>query len=307
MMKTLILSWLSIAAMASQLAAAVEGGLPLPAGNFTVAWEATDGMMGKTVTVYRVAPTHFAPQVVSNMLTEMSFTDQERQPPFPDHPGAIQYAIDGKRRYLSFIPSSGRVVYEDQDAIALPRAIQGVPSEKEALERAISLIKILGIERHQMLGKPDSPVPTYSSGVMEAGYFDKVAKKHVKEPCARIIIFFRQVDGWKLKDAGISIRFGNEGRISSLDAVWPTLEAHSRGEVVRTELERQMREGRCIWEWTARVDGLKKLTIKKVTPHYLFEEDQELVRPYAVMDVIADFGDTNLPGQVCCPLLKTDE
>ncbi len=306
-MKVVLTLLLGILSIPLQGDAVVEGGMPLPAGEFTVMWGMADAVIGKTVTVYRVVPTEFPTQVVSNMMAELSFAHKEKLPPLTDYPEIIRYKTEDERRYLSFIPASGRVVYEDQDAIALSQAIQGVPTEKEALERALSLIKMLGIERHQMLGKPDSPVPTYSSGAMEAGYFDKVAKKHVKEPCARIIIFFRQVDGWKLKDAGIWIRFGNHGRLSSLDVIWPTLQAHSRGNIERTGLERSLRSGRCIWEWTARVEGLKKLTIKKVTPHYLFEEGQELVRPYAVLEVTADFGDTNLPAQVCCPLLETDQ
>ena len=122
---------------------------------------------------------------------------------------------------------------------------------------------------------------------------------------------------------GFSIEFGSHGKIRSFSLVWPNLEpAQTSLSASPKEIIRYIREHRVMIlpdnkpNYFGRVTTLAKartFTITKITPYFtegIFGEvptsdrPPEFITPFAELEGIADFGNSNVTVRLLCPIIS---
>jgi hypothetical protein len=150
--------------------------------------------------------------------------------------------------------------------------------------------------------------------------------------CARGIYLTRKLDGIGFfgnandMSEGFSIEFGSHGQIRSFQLVWPNLERNRNSPTAsREEIIRCIREQRILvfpnndeLNYFERIKGLasaKTFTITKITPYYgegVFgktppdDSPPEFITPFAELEAIADFGNSNAAVRLVSPIILSD-
>jgi len=149
--------------------------------------------------------------------------------------------------------------------------------------------------------------------------------------CGRRVALARCVDGIDFYGSdpteGFSIEFGSHGKTRSFSIVWPDLKRDEKCQIatpqqiitcIRAHKTPVIPNGDEGSPYFARINALanaKKFTITKITPYYdegvlgevpTNNEPSKLVAPFAELEAVADFGNSNLTIRLFSPVLSSE-
>ncbi|HTD66337.1 MAG TPA: hypothetical protein VK846_07395 [Candidatus Limnocylindria bacterium] len=273
--------------------------------------------MPLSIATYRRVPTRFSPRVIQTCMDLGGWTMKQRtnvpgSPPnsntnflfFPNKDGIGRLGVD---------PDKGIIDYLDEKAHASASGnAKRVPTDKEAQDLARSFLKKLDIDESNLVHHADGTLRMYGGRSIQG-------RRGVEEVITRSVYLTRQVDHIPFnglgQNGGIWITLGDHAKISELRVVWPTLQLiERRTTATRAELEERIRQGKAILVSSetsdvilANLSSLTKLTVKQITPVYRggngFELD-EVIQPFASLDVVAHFPRTNYQAMIDCSIFS---
>ena len=275
-----------------------------------VFWAAPTNDLPTTLMVYKVVPQQFSKEVMSNILAITSFK-----------PRALKLSPDKKtmhwednrggamRRRLTISPALGWIDYLDTKAVEIStNAAKGVPSFEEVERLALEYCRRLGGDTNQLAMHPTSR--TYNHRTL---FNKKGGDMILEDVTARGIMVTRQVDGIRFAGSsgrgGLYIEFANQSKLHALTMNWRNLQPHQRHKTANPNaIVAWVAAGKAVEPNPAEdASQARKLTITKITPYYLGEvggAPQDLVLPFAQLEVVADLEGTNKATLVLhCPII----
>src|SRR5882724_1675734 len=296
--------FLLVAAPALADSLPLEGPAYHPA-ELTIEWKASTEQLPKSFWVYKVIPQNFSAGVISNAMAIGNF--QPRNLAKPADKNLIQFRDAGPHpsHYLKIALGAGWMEYYDGQAkMPIGEPIEGVPDEHKVEVLARDYLHQFGIDRSQVLAKRGYAGDERKGTLSAAGADTDV------EVVAREISLIRQIDGipfyGKGNLGGFWIQFGNHGKVSGFDLVWPNLLPHElRTTASVDQIVASVKNGKASLRTGRAVEHDKKLTITAITPYYLgahWSAPQEFVHPIASLSVIADLGNRTEAFELVCPI-----
>jgi len=290
-----------------------------------IVWKAPTNSLAERLWIYKRLPRVFSGRVISNAVVLASLeTFGFPQPSTndfviwenkgPDYSGPIP-SIFGIQ------PSRGTVSY---CATNYPKASgEDIPGDEIILKRAWRSAWQFELDPKQLMQKP------LFSHICP---FDAEGRDNTSNQIGgRGVFLARQIDGIdffsRMNDGdgaeGFSVEFGSHGKIRAFSLTWPKLEKQEICQIANPQqLIACIRAHKIVVvpngneeNFFGRLKTLskaKKLTITKMTPYYRdgiygVEENEppKWVTPVAVLEAIADFGDTNATLQIYSPILSS--
>jgi hypothetical protein len=290
--------------------------------NTEILWQATNHLP-ESFWIYKRLPTRpFLASVISNAVVLASMQDKQIPKPStneffiathhsnPMETGFIFFLIQPATTTISFCSTNN--IFSTND----------VPDNEAVTRRAFECAARFGLDRAYLVPK----------NVYNASNAPGRTDIFTNGICARGIYLSRKLDGIGFfGDAndiseGFSIEFGSHGQIRSFELVWPNLERYQNSPTAsREEVMRCIRERRILIfpdndepNYFERVKGLasaKSFTITKITPYYqegVFGETPandspaEFIAPFAELEAIADFGNSNATVRLVSPIMSSD-
>jgi hypothetical protein len=285
-----------------------------PPANTEIVWSTSTTNLPSGLWVYKVIPQNFSQSVVSNLMVigDFHWQNLNKKNPFPTpFPDTNLITFNKDSRALHISPAHGWINYH---ATTDERGqLEGVPSREDAEKLALKYLFLLGIDRSQIADKPRGQ----SLVTQEAyRYHGEMISAGVAQ---RGIYLLRVIDGVKMNGTGMQggfyIEFGNHGHVRNFDLTWRNLlpyEAHAVAS--GDEIIDEIKNGKGSIPMggipqKADFEGLKKLTVTKITPYYAGangRDPQEFVTPFAELELTADTAKTNFVFQLHCPILSTN-
>lgn len=278
-----------------------------------VIWKAPSNGLPATVRAFKVVPTRYAPDAISNLLQLAGLNEQNRER--QTQAGVLQGKdvltfgnVEGTR-HLDIIPSEGTIAFTHIGVIvtAAKEAVTGVPGTNEALQKAFSFLPILGIAKSEVATNlPGKPIP-YT--LLEETEFrkNKAAGIFVTNVVGRGVTLYRQIDGIPVwGTAGVFALFGNEGRLANLAVTWRRIEPRGVCRVPTAgEFTARVRSGGALIRKAEAGASFKRLTIEKVDLYY-WESDgsehQTGIYPFTVLETVTDRAGEGAHLQLFVPL-----
>ncbi|MCB1126994.1 MAG: hypothetical protein KDM81_10890, partial [Verrucomicrobiae bacterium] len=197
-----------------------EGTVPFHAPELEVEWKVPAGSLPKEVSIYRRADGLPSPTTLASLL---QFAGLEQARPVTNHAGWVVYQDSAVPGRVQVDAGSGRVQYFDPTREESPGSdtIPGV-DELDGLLR----------EWIDRLGLPLSEFKTNTQGRLykrfqetETTSYDRATGGHVTRVTARGVSGIRQAGGWSMGGRQqISLKYGPDGRLLSLELDWLRLE-----------------------------------------------------------------------------------
>ena len=292
--------------------------------NTAIIWQAQTNQLPKSLWIYkRLPPQPFLASVISNAVVLAGV--QDRGFPIPStnaffiwsafDPCGIAFSI------FSIQPASTAISFTstNQDSSA-----ENVPDDETIKQRAYECAARFGLDAAHLVA---NDVYTRSPAVGCNG-------TQTNGICARGIHLTRKLDGVSFftlgKDTddreGFSLELGSRGQIRSFSLVWPNLQ-RDRADSIASPLEivRCIRGHRVLvlpdedkpdlFGRIKTLAGAKTFTVTKITPFYsegVFgdlptnEEPPKTIDPFAELEAVADFGNSNMPVRLLSPILASD-
>ena len=276
-----------------------------------VIWAAPTNLPA-SVKIFAVVPREFSPAAVSNLLqiTELKPDQRKRVDQTGVFAGKdVRFFADRKEtRQLNLIPSQGFIIISKNGALAEPpkEIPAGVPDDKEALRLALDLLKQIGINHSELSTDSSGKIqPTYAEESVL--HKDKPSGLLVTNVVSREISLHRQIDGLSVwGDAGLSAKFGNEGKLAYLSVVWRTVKPVKNCPVPNaSEFVGRIKSSRVLIRSEQANTTFKKLTITKASFYYWENsgsEPQSYLYPFAVLEAKTDLQGENSTLQLFVPL-----
>lgn len=288
-----------------------------PNADVEVVWSAITTNLPNELWVYKTVPQNFSPAVVSNLMTIGGFQWQNLykrdrfSASLPDTNLITFRRSEPSSRTLYISAAQGWINFHATTDERGP--LEGVPSREEAEKLALKYLFLFGIDRSQIADKPrgqslvTQEAYRYHGEMIPAGL------------AQRGTYLVRIIDGVKMYGTGMQggfyIEFGNHGIVRNFDLTWRGLlpyEAHpvASGDEIVSEIKNG--KGSIPAGGTPEAtsfSGLKKMTVKKITPYYAGangREPQEFVTPFAELEITAETVNTNFSFQLHCPILSTN-
>jgi hypothetical protein len=320
-MKSIAISlvWLSTLSLQAREPALDQLGGPLAiTTNCEIQWLNSATLSSSSATVYRVTQTKFSPAVISNIMALAGFDWADRtniNNGLCEDRGTLYFADKEQTRALVFVPCRGQIGYSNSRAVAPPgQSVSGVPTEEGAVELALGIVDLLGVDRSQLSKRPGSNELRHTRAIQSMTQFDKTQRRLVTTIIARELFFGRTIEGVECSGIGVSggiwFSFGNDGQLAELEMVWRNVVPYRQYRVAnRQELTERLRKGKCVLQSEELDDDVRKLTINSVTPYYFeyrADEPQQFIYPYTVLEAEAETATTNRTVRICCPLLDAN-
>jgi hypothetical protein len=278
-----------------------------------VIWAAPTNLPA-SVKIFTVVPTKFLPNTISNLLQIAKLAPNNRirstQGGVLGEKDVLEYANKKDTRHLDIIPSQGTIGLGIEGTMAqIPKEMPvGVPDDNEALRLALDILKQIGINY--------SELSTDSSGKIQSTYAeesvlhkDKPSGLLVTNVISREIHLRRQIDSlpvWGM--AGISMKFGNEGKLAYLSAVCRTVKPDKDCQVPNVaEFIHRIKSGRVLIRNEHANATYKKITVTKASLYYWENsgaEPQTHIYPFAVLEAKTDLQGDNSTIQLFVPLVN---
>ena len=251
-----------------------------------------------SVKIFAVVPTKFSSATVSNLLQIADLKPDQRKR--VDQTGVfagkdVRFFADRKEtRQLNLIPSQGFIVVSKNGALAEPpkEIPAGVPDDKEALRLALDILEKIGISRSELAADSNGKIqPTYSEESVL--HKDKPSGLLVTNVVSREISLRRQIEGIPVwGDAGISVKFGNEGKLAYLSAIWRAIKPDKDCPVPDAAgFISRIKSGRVLIRSEQANVAYKKLTDHQSILYYWENsgsESQTYIYPFAVLEAKTD-------------------
>ena len=290
--------------------------------NTKILWQATNRLPG-SFWIYKRLPTRpFLASVISNAVILASLEARGFPKPStneffmainPSNPmgmGLIFFLIQPSTTTITYCTTNQMLSTND------------VPDDETVRRRAFECAARFGLGRAYLIPKD---VYSASNAPGRTDIFTNGI-------CARGIYLSRKLDGIGFfgdaneRREGFSIEFGSHGRIRSFELVWPNLEHYQNSPTAsRAEIIHFIRAQRIIVipnadeaTYFQRVEGLanaRTFTITQITPYYgegVFGETPtndappEFITPFAELEAIADFGNSNATVRLLSPVLSSE-
>lgn len=254
-----------------------------------------------SVNIFAVMPTEFSSATVSNLLQIAELKpDQHKR---VDQTGVfsgkdVRFFADRKQtRQLNLIPSQGFIVISKNGALAEPpkEIPAGVPDDREALRLALDIVKQIEINHSELATDSSGKIqPTYSEESVL--HKDKPSGLVVTNVVSREINLRRQIDGFPVwGDAGLSAKFGNQGKLAYLSVVWRKVKPDRSCRVPSaSEFVNRIKSGRALIHSEQAKIAFKKLVITNASVFYWENsgsEPQSQICPFAMMEANTDLPD----------------
>jgi hypothetical protein len=286
-----------------------------------IIWQATNRLPESLWIYKRLPPRPFLASVISNAVLLASMHDKGFPKPstnafsinsFPNPCGMgfSIFSIQPATTTISFCSTNQSLSTND------------VPDDETVTRRAFECAARFGLDRLHLIQKS---VYTASNAV---GCEETLSNG----VCARGTYLARKLDGIGFfgdanqNSEGFSIEFGSRGQIRSFELVWPNLEPHQKSLTAsQEEIIRCVQEQRVLVlpdddeaNYFGRLNGLanaRTFTITKIA--LLYNEGEfgeiptndlppEIITPFAKLEAIADFGNSNATVQLLSPILSSE-
>jgi hypothetical protein len=276
-----------------------------------VIWEAPSNQIPASVKILKVVPTKFSPAAISNLLQIVGLIQKDKMRLARDGvlggKDVLTYANKEDTRHLDIIPSQGAIGLTTDGAFAkIPKEMPtGVPDDKEAFNLALNMLEKIGISRLELATNADgNPHSTFSEGSVV--HKDKSTGRIITNIVDRTIILNRQIDGVPVwGTAGISMKFGNEGKLAYLETTWRAIKPDKDCRVPSaSEFVQRIRSSRVLIRSEQVNANYKKLIITKAALYYWessASEPQSYIYPFAVLDAKTDLQGENSNVQLFVP------
>lgn len=286
---------------------------PFAGKSCVISWEATN-QLPSAAKVWRVVPTNFSDNTVSNLLQIAGLTLKDRKHSSQDGvfggKDVLTYANREDTRHLDIIPSQGTIGLGITGVIAeIPKQLpKGVPDGKEALQLTLNLAEKIGISRAELTTNADG---TIRSTLLEGSVLhkDKSSGQIITNITDREIDLSRQIEGIAvLGNVGIAAKFGNENKLSYLSVTWRAIKPDKDCKVPNAaEFVDYLKSGRAWIRNEQSRANYQKITIEKVSLYYWENsgsEPQSYIYPFAVLDAKTDQVGDNANVQLFVPFAE---
>ncbi|MGI8965669.1 MAG: hypothetical protein ACR2H1_06220, partial [Limisphaerales bacterium] len=274
---------------------------PFNGKNCDVIWAAPSNLPA-SVKIYAVVPTKFSPSTISNLLQIAELTPKNKRRSTQDGvlggKDVLVYANKKDTRHLDIIPSQGAIGLGIDGTIAqIPKEMPvGVPDDKEALRLVLDILGKIGISRSELATSHDGKT-LLSFSEASVLHKDKSTGQIVTNVVRRGINLTRRIEGIPVwGDAGVSAKFGNEGKLAYLSVVWRAIKPAQDCPISNsTEFISHIKSGHALIRSEQAGTRYKKLTVNKVQLYYWENEGskpQSTIYPFAVLNA-----KTGLPGE----------
>jgi len=299
--------------------------------NGPVVWQAPTNNLPKSFWTYKkILPQVFSSSVISNAIVLASLQKKGFPQPStnqiiiwePSMENLSPNTDDPLAGSFSILPDQATISYSmphfDLDSG------KDIPSDEAIVKRARNSAVQLGLDPLKLMQKPLT---------FHVCSFDENGHDNTNSQiCGRRIYLSRQIDGFSFYgdgdnfSGGFWMEFGSHGKVRGFCLSWPTLQ---RNVVSLTASPEQIVT--CIKShktfvmpngdeagYFARLKTLasaKKLTVTKITPYYgegTFGEVPTndaaniFVTPYAELEAVADFGNSNATVRLVSPILSSE-
>lgn len=289
--------------------------------NTKIIWQATNRLSESFWIYKRLPPRPFLASVISNAVILASMQEKE----IPKHstnafciwshpdPCGMSFSI------FSIQPGSTIISFSSTNQNLLTN---DVPDDETVTRRAFECAARFGLDRTFLIQKN---VYTTSNAF---GCDERLSKG----VCARGTYLARKLDDIEFfgeanqNSEGFSIEFGSHGQIRSFELVWPNLEPYqtsltaSRNEIISCIQEQRVlimpdNDEPNFFGRIKSLENAKIFTITKITPRYfegVFGEiptndvPPEFITPFADLEAIADFGNSNATVRLFSPILSSE-
>lgn len=271
---------------------------PFNGSNCEVTWKAPPNLP-LSVKIFVVVPTQFSPSTLSNLLQIAELTPKnKKRSTQPDGilagKDVLTYANQDDTRHLDIIPSQGAIGLNKIGVYAqIPKQTPvGVPDDKEALRLALDILGKIGISRSELAADTNgNPLLSFSEGSVIQKV--KPSGQIVTNVVSHGISLTRQIEGIPVwGNAGLSAKFGNEGRLANLDVTWRAIKPEKDCPVpTASEFVSRVESGRGLIRDEQANAVFRKITIIKASLYYWENsgsEPQSHIYPFAVLDAKTD-------------------
>lgn len=292
--------------------------------NTPILWQAPTNHLPKRFWVYKTLSPHIFPAtVISNAIVLASFQSKGFPKPdtndicITDDPDCDCPCMRVCNFYIS--PALGVLSFASPGQNTLTKHL---PSDQAIMKWAWNDAALLGIDPAQVAQK------CFTSHFN----LDTNDDKLTNQICGRRIFLSRQLDGilfmgtgddgW---NEGFWIEFGSYAQINSFSLNWPDLERDESHPTANPEqivacirarkiIVLPKADEKTYFERVKALANAKKLTITKITPYYgegvygetPDNEPPKWVTPFAELEAIADFGNSNANVRIFSPILSSD-
>ncbi len=300
-------------------------GMSVPArADYDVRWNVSTNSLPPVLWIYRVIPTKFSPEIISNLMALGSFTEADRTYLNNITNNDSLYFVSQntsprESRSLLIYSPWGAVEYFDYKAMhGSPTNLSvGVPEENQLVTLTTNFLPKIGISITNLCRKPDGqPLVWFMKS--ETEYYPN--HQFITNLEERGVFFIRSVDGLQFLGNGArgggEVHFGNHGKISQLKLSWRNLEHYkSIPSPPPQTIVSWLREGRAFYSpHTQEGEGINWLDVKKITVNSLSaclygngrREPQEWVYPTIILHAVVETTATNVDVEIHCPIIYKD-
>ena len=306
--------WTALAA--NQVALHELGERFAPPKDAVIEWKATVRLPSK-VTIYKTESNRFSPAVVSNVMALGHWFMQQRSdvPGRPRNPDKdfLHFQNEDGVGYLTVYPRHGLIDYLNEQArTAMGARTQNMPDEKEIVRLGRDFLKRLEIDERDLAKKADGNLRTYGGQRVRG-------QRGIEQIISRDVYFVRQADGIPFNGignyGGVSLTFGDHGKVAELLLVWPALKPiQSLPVALPTDFINYVKQGTAVIVpgetaafVTSDVQKIIKITVNDIAPFYLgggTHDPKKIIAPFAVLEITAHMPKTNFAATLCCPLVR---
>jgi len=270
---------------------------PFDGKNCEVTWGAPTNELPASVKILKVVPAEFTPVVISNLLQAADLPAKSKRQPMSEgvvrEKDAFRFGDKSESQYLEFVPSQGSIILYRR-AIYTNAHPKSVPADADARTRALALVRMMGISRSELATGPDGDVAfNFATGTRLVQ--DEASGQWLTNVVHRMVSVNRRIGGLPVSGpAGISMRFGEEGKLGYLTVVWRAVRPDKECVVpTPAEFIDRIKSGRALVR-NHQATIYRKLAVKKVSLCY-WEYDnsrrQDTIYPFAVLETEASRDD----------------
>jgi len=294
--------------------------------NTVIALQASTSQLPKTLWIYRRSLPHVFPAtVISNAIVLGSLQDRGfPRPPTKDFYIPKQEPANwpaGIPTIFGILPRDGYLYYAMPDDLPVSQA--KIPDDETVARLAIKYAPQLGL---------------YPSMLTERKFYTHWCETDQKNQtvtnfCGRGVFFPRHLDGIPFFSAsddgesaeGFSMEFGEHGKIQAFSVRWSEVKHYKREQIASSaEIIRCLRAHKAVilpkfaegdFDRLRKLATAMRFTITKITPYYeesIFGEPPtddvpaQFATPFAELEAVADFGNSNMPVKVLSPILSSE-
>jgi len=273
--------------------------------NVEIVWQAPTSHLPKVFWIYKITPRVFSATTISNAIVLASFQDKGFPKPSTNQV-ILSDRFEGEMEppHFMILPDVGQLSYTLGDRVS--DSLKDVLTNETAVNHAWDCLGRFGIDRSEF-------VKTNAAVVGLAGVF-----------------LPRQIDGIQdyFNGQGFQFQqFSTNGKIRAFCLLWPKLKraesspAASPQQIIacirghRVMVLPEGNEGRHYFAQLNHLGEPKRLTITKITPYYtegVFgevptdNEPPQFVTPFAELEAVANFGNSNVTTRLVSPILSSD-